>query len=400
MRFGVILLVFIVACSLVGSLIPQGRPHQWYVQNYPGAGKAFLALEFNNLFYSWYFVLLIVLSCVNIFSCSAIRLYNLLKTGNKVLKTAEDAVGGKVIGTKAADGLRDYLALRRYRQHKAANAVVFHKNMAGRYGSFVVHLSLLFILIFGGLVLWLSETADHVVMPGECLVFEDGTELELENFRMTDETGRTDYVSTINVTSPGGASTSGEISVNYPLTFHSFKYYQQQFGTAGSITAVSVETGVEDIFYLTEQSFLSGDGRNGIWYTALFPGYVEDEDGTIRPLSFMSNTYPNPVYHVLVSEDGEITPRMVLPGEVIHIGDIIFKFNEPANYPGIRVKHIPNPFPGLLYGSFVLMIVGFWLCFFHMPAIVTVTSDSYIVSGNKASGEQLMIDTFLNENRK
>ena len=400
MRFGVILLVFIVACSLAGSLIPQGRPQQWYIQNYPSAGKVFLALEFNNLFYSWYFVLLIVLSCVNIFSCSVIRLYNLLKTGSKILTRAEDAPGGRAIGTDAADSLRSYLVLRRYRQHKAANAVVFYKNMAGRYGSFIVHLSLLFILIFGGLVLWLSETADHTVMPGETLVFEDGTELELESFRITDETGRADYVSMIHVTSPGGATTSGEISVNYPLSFHSIKYYQQQFGTAGSVSAVSAATGEEDIFYLTDQSFLSGDGHSGIWYTALFPGYVEDEHGHIMPISVMGNAYPNPVYHVLVSDDGEITPKMVLPGETIHIGDIIFKFNEPVNYPGIRVKHIPNPFPGLLYGSFVLMIVGFWLCFFYMPAIVTVTSDSYAVSGGKASGEQLMIDTFLKEIEK
>ena len=388
--------MFVLACSLMGSLIPQGRSFQWYLQNYPSAGKTILALGFDNLFHTWYFIFLIILACVNIFSCCIIRLKTLLKTGKDLFQTAENAQGGHTIGAKAAEDLGNYLALRHYRQYKTEKTAIFYKNIPGRYGSFLVHLSLLFILVFGGLVLGMADVADYNIMPGESLAFDNGMVLKLENFRITDEAGKTDYASVIQVTAQDGASVSRTISVNYPLTFRSFKYYQHNYGTAGSVTASNAETGGSDVFYLTEQSFLSGDGRNGVMYMTLFPGYVEDENGNIIPVTVRGNIFPNPVYHVLISDEGTMTAKMVLPGETIQTGDISFTFNEPVNFPGIRIKHIPNPFPGLLYGSFVLMIVGFWMCFFYVPTVVTIRSDSYIISGSKTIEEQLMIDTFLN----
>ena len=391
-------MALVMACSLLGSLIPQDRSSQWYLQNYPGAGKAFLALGFDRIFTTRWFVVLLALLCVNLVSCLVIRIKSILKPKSGILRAAGVASGGYSIGAGAAEGLGKFLAGRRFRQYKAENAVVFHKNMAGRYGSFIVHVSFLLILIFGGGVLWLSVVEDHNVMPGERLVLRDGTSLDLESFRIEDETGRTDYASVIHVTSPdGNRSRSGTISVNYPLTFQSYKYYQHTFGVAGSVTAVSEETGGSDVFYLTEQSFLSSDGRNGILFSALYPGFVEDEDGHIIPLNIRGNVYPNPIYQVLVTIDGSMSNRMIKPGESVQTGDVTFTFNKPVDFPGIRVKRIPYPFPALLYGSFVLMILGFYLSFFHVPQIVTVRVDSYALSGYKSSEEQLRIDAFLGE---
>ena len=401
MRFGLVLLSLVMAFSLVGSLIPQDRVEGWYTQAYPRGGPVILALGIDRLFETWYFVALVGLLGLNLTVCSVSR-FGSVHRARKAALDVTDAHERHVVGGEVAERLGRYLADRRYHRHEAEGVAVYYKNMLGYYGSFVVHLSLLLILVFGGLVLSLSDVGDYPVMPGETLTLDDGTTLELDNFRMTDETGRTDYASLITVTTPNGIqSAPREISVNRPFTFHAHKYYQHTYGTAGSITAVNTTTGGSDTFYLTERSFLSSGGRNGVWFEALYPGFVEDEHGHIIPLSPRGlSTYPNPVYQVLVSADGQVASSMRMPGETVEVGDIIFTFNDPANYPGIRIKRIPNPFPPLLYASFVLITLGLWLCFFYMPGIVAVYGDSYALAGAKMSVAQFEIDAFFNNINK
>ena len=327
MQFGIFLLILIMACSLIGSLVKQGAPADWYTRTYPVAGQVFLTLGFNDIFGSWYFVLIVILFCINLLLCCFTRLRNLQKAGKNIL------------------------------------------SRPGDYGSFIVHLSILLTFVFGGLVLYLSEAEDYSLLPGEALIMYDGTSIMLDSFRMFDETGRTDYVSVLHVTAPNETQpVIREISVNNPMRFRSYKYYQYSFGITASITAINNVTGGSDTFYLTERSFLSDDGRNGVWFETLYPGYITDSDGNIQPLIFPAGgggLYPDPIYRLLVSDRGRMTSKMALPGEAITIGDITFVFNEPFYYPGIRVKNIPRPFPALLYISFVLMCIGFWLSFFH-----------------------------------
>ena len=400
MKFGIIILILVMVCSLIGSLIPQDRSDAWYINNYPGGfGELVLKLGFNDLFRTWYFILLVSLLGINLTLCSVIRFAAVHKAKKTAIDKAMESEDRHFIGAETAVKIRAFLAGKRYKQREDGGTVIFYRNMTGYYGSFLVHLSLLFILVFGGLVLGLSDVTDYNVLPGETVTLKDGTLLEVEYFRTTDDEGRTDYVSLIFVTTPDGKESHGrEISVNYPFTFNSLKYYQHTYGVAGSVTALNTTTGGTDVLYLTEKSFLSADGRNGMWFEALYPGYVEDEHGHIIPLYYNSaGYYPNPIYQVLVSAGGHVHSYMLMPGNIVDTGLISFEFNDPVAYPGIRVKRIPYPFPALLYASFVLITLGFWLCFFHMPALVTVSNDSYAITGQKTQAAQFEIDTFLDK---
>jgi len=386
-----------MACSLAGSLVPQGRPTEWYVENYQTVGTLIVTLQIDTLFSSWYFILLVVLLSVSIVLCCLRRFNVLRKMRESLLEIDYDVQHMSVIGAKAAEDLCSYLSDKRYKRYETENTTVFCKNQIGHYGSVIVHLSILMILVFGGLVLSLSDVSDHNVMPGENLILKDGTVLSVESFRITDHTGRTDYVSALHVTAPDGASSGlREISVNNPLTFRSKKYYQFTFGTVGTLTAVNTVTGGSDLFYLTERSFFTADGRNGVWFEILFPGYVTDEEGRFFPVWYRGGLYPDPIYQVLVADNGNMESQMVLPGEAIQIGDIAYEFNKPVNFPGIRVKVIPNPFQMLLYASFVLIHLGFWICFYHIPVKVVVQNDRYFIrTSNEA--QLIGIETFLKQ---
>ena len=398
MRFGIILLVLVMACALAGSLIPQDREVDWYTTRYPGIGGTLLvSLGLHRLFGAWYFVLLVGLLGLNLLLCAVLRVGRTTKAFTATLQAAEALQGGRSVSASAADGLRSWLAGKRFKQRDGEGVSVYYRNATGYFGSFAVHLSLLLILIFGGLVLGLSEVNDHPIMPNETISLDDGTQVTLDNFRIADETGRTDYVSSIRITSPEGFSSGPrEISVNHPLTYRSYKYYQHMFGNAGTVTATNTETGGWDLFHLAERSFLSGDGRQGIWYEALFPGYLQDEQGNISPLPARTTVYPDPVYYVMVSDGSGLIARFVFPGETIQVGAFAFSFGAPAYFSVIRVKRIPHPFLELLYASFALMIAGFWLCFFHTPIVVGLGPDRYTVLG-KPSGASLEIETFFAE---
>ena len=397
MKFGLILLILVILCSLAGSLVPQDRPPAWYIDSYPnGIGTFVTSLGIHRLFGTWYFIALIGLLCVNLSFCTFVRLTGISKIKDNALLAAEDMRNAHEIGVEAASELRERLGNMRFKQREANGVIVFYKNTSGYYGSFIVHLSLLLILVFGSLVLWLSEVTDYTLVPNETKVLEDGTQLTLDSFRVFDDTGRTDYAGSIRVRSPDGReSGSQEIKVNHPFSFRSYKYYQHSFGTCGSVTALNTLTGGWDVFYLTERCFLSSDRGVGVWFEALFPAYVTDEHGHITPLAMQTVIYPNPVYYVLVSDTDGLTARFVFPGETILIGSIEFTFNDPAYFSGIRVKRVPFLMMELLFASFVLMTLGFWLCFFNLPVVVTIGEDSY-KTGNH-NGIRLEIERFLND---
>lgn len=400
MKFGVGLMLMVIAFSLIGSFLPQGRTVDWYNTYYASSARLILALGFNDVFSSWYFVLLLGLLCANLTLCSVIRFGSVLHAKKNALSMAEKTQEGGAVCDEDRDKLCEYLSKKHYHVHKSKDedTRIFYKNTLGYYASFVVHIGILLILVFGALTLHLSETSDHFIIMGESLALADGTVLTVDAFRMTDETGRLDYTSRIRVVAPGGKqAVSREISVNYPLAFQSYKYYQHSFGTAGSITAINAETGGKDDFSVTEPCFLSIDGRNGIWYEALYQGYVKDEEGHIIPVASGSGVYADPVYKVMVISEGQMTSAMALSGETIQLGNISFTFNEPVNYPGIRVKHTPAIFLALLYFAFILITFGFWLCFFHMPSLVVIRRNNYALLGTKNIGIQLEIDALLSK---
>jgi len=397
MKFGLILLVLVIVFSVIGSLVQQGRELEFYLRTFPRMGMLMVGLGFDVLFRTWYFITTVVLLALNLTLCSIVRFGSIREAKKNALTAVENLQERQVVGEETANSLRAYFIKKRYRQHKTQDGTIFYKNMAGFYASFIVHLSFLLILLFGGGILGISQAEDYFIFPGEALILNDGTSIYLESFRVTDETGRTDYESVLRITDPGATEyIRRSISVNHPLTHRGLKYYQFLYATAGSLIATDTTTGGSDTFFLTERSFFSADGRNGIWFEILFPGHVRDELGRIQPIIFRgARIFPDPVYQILVADRGHIHPMLKLPGEQVVVGDIVFEFGGVVHYPGIRIKNMPRFFLELLYASFVLMTVGFWLLFFHSPSMVMVRSDSYALKTSKTSGSQYEIDNFL-----
>lgn len=387
MTFGMILLGLILLCSFPGSVIAQGNTPDWYVQAYPDWHGWILRLGLDDVFGSWYFITLLALLCLNLTLCSLIRIRSVVKASRNAAGAAAFRKTQVFLTGEGVANLHQLLAERRYKKEAFGDTTVYSKNAIGWYGSFITHLAILLTVLFGAAALYLPKVTDQTCMPGSYLAMEDGTSIAVESFRIENEEGKLDYASIIEISLPDGR-TSGQkrISVNHPLSFGGYKVYQQTYGTAGAVAVRNAQTGGEDRFILNEMCFLSLDSINGVWFEALYPGYIRDESGNFTLITQTSGSYEDPVYQVLVASEGVYTPVMVFPGETLSVGGVDFTFESPVEYPGLRIKRTPEAVMALLFAAFALMILGLWFCFFQPPAIVVVRDEGYAVAGPKPQG--------------
>jgi len=379
MKFGMILLALIVVCSLFGSLIPQGQEAAYYAQQYPGLSGVILALSLDDVFSSWYFLLLLGLLCLNLLFCSVLRLKNTLSARASCIDRAFARECAPISG-KDADRIEAFLKARRFKAVERDGQKVYYRNLAGYFGSFITHLGLLLVLLFAAAAMYLSIYEDQVIFPGESYTMADGTVIAVDSFSMGDGE-ELDYRSVLRVTDRHGAQSGPrEISVNYPLSFGGHKYYQQSYGVTGYLTVTN--EGVSSPIALENGMFLTLDGENGVRYEALFPDHKTDEDGKITPVD--GSDFANPVYLVTVVEDGESSTGVVMPGTTLAVDGVTYTFQDPMYFPQIRIKTVPAAAMALLYTSFALLVAGLYLCFFHVPAFVTVGRKGYAISGPKA----------------
>ena len=401
MRFGVILLLLIALCSVAGSIIPQQREIAYYAENYTQFHPTILALQLDNIFESWYFIVLLALLCLNLTLCSILRGVSLMKDHRFVQRTGllPDL---KKLTPEGVEKLRVHLTEDlRCKAVPTGESTVYTKHLFGRYGTFITHLAILLTVVFGALALYLPTLTDETCMPGESIRMADGTDIHVESFRIENDAGDLDFSSEITVTLPDGRKSDLQrIRVNYPMHFGPYKIYQQTYGTAGSVTATNLASGVSEDIPLTESVFLTLDGVSGLWYDTLYPGYTEDEDGNITLINNMVGSYEDPIYQVQMAENGEYISMLAFPGDDLEVGGMRFHFNDPIDYPGLRIKHTPTVVNTLLLAAFLLMTLGLYITFFLQPVLVKVDDEGYAVGGPKPEGMRLSLEALLESDER
>ncbi len=398
MRFGIILLVLIALCSVVGTVIPQGREIAWYAQTYRSFHGYILLLRLNRIFESWYFIALLVLLCLNLSLCSILRIRTVVKAAKGETERAAKTPDTVRLTPEGTEKLREYLTDRHCKAESVGEATVWHRHSFGRYGTFITHLSILLTVIFGALALYTPTVTDRDCMPGESVFMDDGTEIHVHDFRIADDTGRLDYQSHVQITLPNGRrSEIAELKVNHPFSFGPWKLFQQTFGTAGSVTVTDLENGGSDDFLLTEQSYLSADGKSGILYDTLYPDFIRDPGGEVTLITITQGSYPHPIYQAETFSDGVFTPVLAEPGDELTVNKLRFRFNAPVDYPGIRIKHVSRLWNGALAAAFTLMIAGLYITFFYEPVLVKTDKEGYAVLGPKPERMRIELGEELKE---
>lgn len=399
MAFGIILLGLITVCSVIGSLIPQNAEAMTYVRYYPDFYQIIFALQADHIFTSWYFIALSALLCLNLTLCSVTRITSLLKNKPKAYENAlHMKKQAQAADKEEVQAVREWLEKQHCRKEEKDGVTVYSRNDAGWYGSFLTHLGLLLTILLFGAAMYLPVIIDESCMPKEALTLDDGTKVYVDSFRIEDDTGRLDFTSTINIILPDGRESGlKEISVNHPAGLGQYKVYQQTYGTKGSVTAE--RNGKSERFWLEPQDFLSADGKNGIWFDMLYPGYITGPDGKTTLIESTSGHYENPVYVFTLMENGSSEMMMAFPGDTLEVGELKFTFDEPTEYPGLRIKKTPHMVNILLLVSFLIMTAGIYLAMFAQPVLVSVSEEGYSILGPKPEGTRIELNQYLKKRK-
>jgi cytochrome c biogenesis protein len=249
-RLGIGVMVALALLSLVGVTVPQGASPETYREIYGGFwGGLILNLGISSIFRTDYFAFLLVFLCVMVFACALRRLPGRVGLASRktFIYDEERLRGlperGEIVVDLEPDEAtlhvedickhRYYTAHRRDRDGKAA--VFASKAGFARYGSFILHLSFIFLLA-GGIAI--TRYGSHVyreVRVGGGLVLErtagDSTVLRVDDFyKETDEMDRlSDYVCEVALERGDSILLDYRIRPNHPLGYKGLEVFLNSY---------------------------------------------------------------------------------------------------------------------------------------------------------------------------
>jgi cytochrome c biogenesis protein len=244
----------IALTSVIGTLIPQDKPVEFYVEQYgEGMARLFQVLDIDRMYGSWWFLILLGLLCANLIICSIDRipeawkkitadqssvpvhklekmpfisqLQNVTSESVSSLVTTLHKQGWKIL-EKDSDG---------------GGIIAAQKGAWSRTGVYLVHTSIL--VIFAGAIvghffgykgsvlipetrqsskIYAAETQEPIDLGFE--VRCDRFDIEFYDNGMPKE-----YRSRLTVSENGKEMLVKEIEVNHPLQYRGFTFYQSSY---------------------------------------------------------------------------------------------------------------------------------------------------------------------------
>ena len=246
-KLAIVLFILITLASILGTLIPQGRSAAEYTARYGGSSGLFVSLQLTRLYQSFWYLALLLLFALNTVVCTVSRFGPkwrrafgpAVEANSQTLMTMKVKNRFRLALPIAAtkDKIAGLLRSRHYclTEFAAANGVVLlaRKRRLGRFGSDVVHIGLLVILI-GGFTSGLGgHRADVPLLEGQTAdVPHAAFQVRLDKFE-TEYYPRgevKDWKSTVTVLENGAPVLTGVVMVNHPLAYGGYSFYQTSYG--------------------------------------------------------------------------------------------------------------------------------------------------------------------------
>ncbi|NHC39053.1 cytochrome c biogenesis protein [Bacillus sp. MM2020_1] len=273
-KVGVWLIIITLIASSLGTILPQEMyidlpADVYYEQEYGWVGKLYYQLGFNNLYGSWWYLLLIAMIGISLVICSLDRvvpLYKALKA-QRVTRHEGFLKRQRIFGINDSTDENDFMAIkkhlkeRRYQIREENGDILAEKGRFSRWGPYVNHVGLI-IFLFGGMLrfipgmyvnedLWVREGETAVVPETDGQFYIQNNKFILEHYdKNKDKTFEKaismagevvkNYQSNVVLYKRVGQNLPGEkpklkkiedykVRVNLPLTYEGYSVFQASF---------------------------------------------------------------------------------------------------------------------------------------------------------------------------
>ena len=377
MKFAVILLLVLAAACTGGSFIVQNQSFAWYEMHYSQrAASAITLFGLDDVFHSWWFVLITVFLCLNLLLCNVLRLPSLVRrfknkpSGDELTRRA-----GKTTAllnreqTEKAFASMGFAKPQELHADDGRTCLYAAKNRIGIWGAWVCHLGILLLILGFGLGQMTKKEYTVYGVPGESKQIGDTDYiLTIDDFRidLRDDDTVEQYTADLTVHSAeDGTSRSGSTSVNHPCSMYGMKFYQNSTGWAATVTILKDDEQIQQEV-VCAGDYLSVKDKDGlvILFSAFFPDYVYDEQ---RGPMTLSSSVNNPGYlYRAYYQDQVIGMNVLTGGDVITIDEYTVVFSDPQSYTLIQIRKDSFTFLALLGG--LVVMIGLLLAFYLQPA--------------------------------
>lgn len=253
----IFLLIFLAITSIVGTIIPQQDGAAEFIQRLnPGFFRLFSFLQLFDMYHSIWFRILIGLLALNLIVCSLDRFPATWKLFNASPKpdrsrpfkdiSPEWSFSVKENLNNVSLPLHDFLKgqYKKTRSKETAEGIYFYgeKGRYSYFGFYLVHLSVLFIIV-GGIIGSFFGFEAYVNIPEGDYInsvrlraggapLKLGFEVRCEKFfvEFYEDGTPKEYRSDLTFLADGKEVLKGNLTVNHPITFRGITFYQSSYG--------------------------------------------------------------------------------------------------------------------------------------------------------------------------
>jgi cytochrome c biogenesis protein len=403
-RLALFLLFLLALLSIIGTIIPQGRSEAFYITSYGEKAASWIIKgDFNKMYNSWWFSFILALFALNTIVCTLERFpikWKIFKRGEldqslQYISTIPNYACFDLVSAKEEKIVRrnidGVLRSRNYKIQDMAEsspvgmAFKAYKGRLNRFGSDIVHLGLIIILL-GGIIGSITGFKEYKPIPVGDTVKVDSLENDfqiranrfwIEHY----DTGEVkQYYSDVTLIKEGEEVVKhGIIYVNKPLVYKGIWLYQTSYGDAWDR--------VEDItltLFDRKRDKETGSPFKIKWgELAAIPAAKGYE---VKPVAFIadfaidtinktwypkSTKHDNPAVQLEIYKNGKlVTDNWVF----LNFPNIFPIFGEKDNKNIILKSYTPVPFTALnvvrdrgvttVWLGSALMIIGLYLSFF------------------------------------
>ena len=331
MKFAIILLVVLAVTCSIGSFVTQKQTYAWYSTRYSERTAALIiALRLDDVFHSWYFILISAFLCLNVLLCNAIRVPSLIRR------------------TKQETEWRRRL---------------------GNWGAWVTHVGVLLLIL--GYSLGQITYQEYAVygVPGQTrAIGNTSLAVTIDDFRIDlreDDTVE-QYTSEITVydLARSSAGQSATVSVNHPADVHGLRFYQNSTGWAARIAVQKNGQPLQDDVICAGDYLVVADNPDlVVYFNAFYPDYALVSGYGPTTLSSDLN---NPGYLYSVYYQGQILGmNVLLSDDVLTIDEYSVRFSEPQSYTLLQIKR--DSFTSVAFAGGLVILLGLFLSFYVKP---------------------------------
>ena len=385
------LLAFIAVTSIFGTFIKQQATPAEYLSFYSDSTYAIIRfLGLDDVFHSRWFVAVIALFVLNMIFCSLPRFVKLLKSRALIKVPSQktlDAMGLRCLvpGKRIEDVAG---AFKRYRNAQSnEGSRVLERGSLGRYAVYMVHLSIILILV-GGLIgslfgyrgpltLAKGEIKDSVTVRGnKGKIRPLGFALKLADFKVSfyPSGEPKDYVSNVEVLEDGKSVLQKNIRVNDPLSYKGVNIYQSSYGSnpvfVFDVGGERVELGQGGVYKKGKLHLLAVQYEKSVhnFGPGVLIAYVQ-ENGQPQTSWFLKDV-------------PRLRERSIL-GTTVRLDDIREEF-----YTGLEVSRDPGVW--VVWFGFALILFGLYVNFFlyHRRIYLAEVSKGVLVAGTALKNKE------------